>query len=304
MTPFVTVFVVAAILLALAGAWILAAAFRRPIATARRIGRWQLGRAGLRRHTMPCPLGTLTWWSGGNGPTVVLLHGAGDTAGSWARVARALVRRHHVVAPDLAGHGESSPAHGPLSLSQILEGLRFVLDSEAVGERVTLVGNSMGGWVALLFALRSPQRVRLVVLENGTGLRGEGSPLELVPKTRTEAQDLANRVLGAAARPLPAFVLDDMMRELARGPVARLIESDWERFLLDGRLGEVAAPVDLIWGERDGVLSLPLAERTAAALRDARLHVVPGGGHILHRDRAADFIRTVQGVLEAHGVRP
>jgi len=79
-----------------------------------------------------------------------------------------------------------------------------VLDSEAVGERVTLVGNSMGGWVALLFALRSPQRVRLVVLENGTGLRGEGSPLELVPKTRTEAQDLANRVLGRPRVPCPA----------------------------------------------------------------------------------------------------
>jgi len=304
MTPLVTALVTAAVVLALAGAWILAAVVRRPIATARRIGRWQLRGAGLRRRTTSCPLGTLAWWSGGSGPTVVLLHGAGDTAGSWARVARALVRHHHVVAPDLAGHGESSPAHGPLSLSQILEGLRFVLDSEAAGERVTLVGNSMGGWVALLFTLRSPQRVRLVVLENGTGLRGEGSPLELVPKTRAEAQALANRVMGAAARPLPGFVLDDMMRELARGPVARIIESDWERFLLDGRLGGVAVPVDLIWGERDGVLPLPLAERTAAALRDARLHVIPGGGHMPHRDRAADFVRTLQGVLEARGVRP
>jgi pimeloyl-ACP methyl ester carboxylesterase len=273
------------------------ATFRRPIATARRWSRRKLSRAGLQKRSASGPLGTLTWWSGGQGPVVVLLHGAGDHAGTWALAAPALVADHRVVVPDLPGHGDSSPPDGPLTLAQIVDGLSAVLDHEAPGTRVALVGNSMGGWVALLFAVQHPGRVRHLVLENATGIRGEGSPLELVPTSCAQAQDLADKVLGAAARPLPAFVLDDMIRELSRGAVARLLESDWERFLLDGRLGEIAAPVDLIWGERDGILPLAMAERTAAQLHDARLHVVPGGGHILHRDRAADFSDVLARVL-------
>jgi pimeloyl-ACP methyl ester carboxylesterase len=292
---------VVALLVLVSGVALVVGAFRRPIAFARRLSRWKLPGGILRKRSMPCPLGTLTWWSGGDGPVVALLHGAGDQAGTWAPVATSLAASHHVVVPDLAGHGDSSPADGPLSLSQIVDGIRLVLDTEAAGKRVTLVGNSMGGWAALLFTLGHPERVRHVVLENATGIRGDGSPLELVPASRTEAQQLANRVLGAAARPLPSFVLDDMIRELARGPVARIIAGDWERFLLDGRLGEIAVPVDLIWGERDGVLPLPLAERTAAQLRDARLHVIPGGGHILHRDRARDFTDVLGRVLASRG---
>lgn len=296
-TTALVVLAVVAFLVLAAGVALVVAAFRRPIAVARRLSRWKLPGRVLRRRSLPCPLGTLTWWSGGEGPVVALLHGAGDQAGTWAPVAARLAAGHHVIVPDLAGHGDSSPADGPLSLSQVVDGLRLVLDAEAAGRRVTLVGNSMGGWAALLFTLRHPDRVRHVVLENATGIRGDGSPLELVPASRTEAQDLANRVLGAAARPLPGFVLDDMIRELAHGPVARIIASDWERFLLDGRLGEIAVPVDLIWGERDGVLPLPLAERTAAQLRDARLHVIPGGGHVLHRDRAREFTDVLGRVL-------
>ena len=277
------------------------AVFRRPIATARRWSRRKLSRAALQKRSASGPLGTLTWWSGGQGPVVVLLHGAGDHAGTWALVAPALAESHRVLVPDLPGHGDSSPAAGPLSLSRIVDGLAAVLDEEAPGKRVALVGNSMGGWAALLYAVRHPERVRHLVLENATALRGEGSPLELVPTSRAQAQELADKVLGAAARPLPGFVLDDLMSELASGPVVRMIDSDWERFLLDGRLGEIAVPVDLIWGERDGVLPLAMGERTAAQLRAARLHVIPGGGHILHRDRAREFAQVLARALASRG---
>jgi pimeloyl-ACP methyl ester carboxylesterase len=277
------------------------AVFRRPIATARRWSRRKLSSRGLRKRSANWSPGALTWWSGGEGAVVVLLHGAGDHAGTWALVAPALAESYRVLVPDLPGHGDSAPAAGPLSFSQIVDGLAALLDEEAPGRRVALVGNSMGGWAALLYAIRHPERVRHLVLENATALRGEGSPLELVPTSRAQAQDLADKVLGAAARPLPGFVLDDMMRELASGPVARMVVSDWERFLLDGRLGEIEVPVDLIWGERDGVLPLAMADRTAAQLRDARLHVIPGGGHILHRDRAREFAEVLARVLALRG---
>lgn len=271
--------------------------YSRPLATARLLSRLALRRAGLRQHTATTPLGRLSWWTGGSGRLVVLLHGAGDQAGTWARLAPTLLRHHRVVAPDLAGHDGSDPIDGPLSLGRIVDALEQVVSREAPGERFVLVGNSLGGWIALLYALRTPHAVAHLVLESSGGLRREAVPVDLLPRDRAHAQDLLNRALGGAARPIPAFVLADMVREAPTSAVARTMASDWERYLLDGRLSEIDAPVDLIWGERDGIVPLTYGEHMVRQFRDARLHVVAGGGHLLHRDRAADFARVLAQVL-------
>lgn len=269
----------------------------RPLATARALSRLALRRAGMRQHLATTPAGRLSWWTGGSGPVVVLLHGAGDQAGTWANLAPTLVRHYRVVAPDLAGHGGSDPPDGPLSLGGIVDGLEQVVSREAPGERFVLVGNSLGGWIALLYALRHPHAVAHLVLESSGGLRSESPHIDLLPRDRTHAQELLNRALGGAARPVPAFVLADMVREAPASPVARTMASDWERYLLDGRLPEIEAPVDLIWGERDGIVPLSHGQHMARQFRDARFHAVAGGGHLLHRDRATDFAKVLHQVL-------
>ena len=103
--------------------------FLRPIATTVRLRRRALRRAGLRKTKLTTTVGKQIVWHGGDGPLLVLLHGAGDQAGTWNKVATELKRHFQLVIPDLAGHGESDPVAGALSLGTLLTALAQVLDA-------------------------------------------------------------------------------------------------------------------------------------------------------------------------------
>lgn len=244
-----------------------------------------LVRAGLVERSLAGARGELTYFAGGSGEaTVVLLHGVNDQAGAWAKVVPGLARRAHVVVPDLPGHGESAPATGPIEPSDLLAGLDAVLAAESPAEPAILVGNSMGGWLALLYARAHPQRVARVVLVNGAVLTApppEG--LTLLPRTRTEARREVQLLFGPHAPYVPDFVLAHLARRSARAPLARMRVPPAPEFRLDGRLGEIAVPVDVVHGDEDGLLPLAYAERVADELPDARLVVLPQCGHIPQR---------------------
>src|SRR6185295_2247265 len=72
--------------------------------------RFRLRLAGLEHRTLPAPRGTLSYWEGGKGPLLVLVHGLGNDAGIWAPVAPALLAKHRLLVIDLPGHGTSAPA--------------------------------------------------------------------------------------------------------------------------------------------------------------------------------------------------
>jgi len=101
-------------------------------------------------------------------------------------VARSLAARYRLVIPDLAGHGESAPLAGPIPFADLFGGLEAVVGQQAGGKRVTLVGNSLGAWIAMVFAARHPERVERVVAVNGGPLMGAGGGPSLLPKTREE----------------------------------------------------------------------------------------------------------------------
>lgn len=272
--------------------------FVRPLATLRALERVALRRVGLRAKRIDTARGSLTWWVGGEGRPLLLLHGAGDHAATWWRVAKALNRRFRLIAPDLPGHGESGPPSGPLSLGTMADAVQRILDIETPHTPVVIVGNSMGAWLAEIVALRAPRAVSRLILESGSGTRGDGDPADLIPRSREHAQELMNRALGSLARPVPRFMLDDIVRQAPTSPIARIVAGDWERHLLDGRIGELEMPVDLIWGERDGVVPVEYARLEVAQFRDARLHVVPGGGHVLHRQASQAFIGLLEEIVD------
>ena len=98
----------------------------------------------------------------GRGPTVVLVHGLGSDYDDWLPVARDLARDHRVVFVELPGHG-LAPMTTPFALEQATLALDRAL-AEQADDPVVLVGHSVGGLVAAAEALRSPQRVRGLVL--------------------------------------------------------------------------------------------------------------------------------------------
>lgn len=96
-------------------------------------------------------------WHGGTGPLLVLPHGAGDQAGTWNKVAPELKHHFRLVIPDLAGHGESDPVAGVLSLGTLLTALEQVLDAIPWRDLPpALAGNSLGAWMSMLYAQKHP----------------------------------------------------------------------------------------------------------------------------------------------------
>jgi 2-hydroxy-6-oxonona-2,4-dienedioate hydrolase len=261
-----------------------------PLDVYEQLSRTGLWMAGFEKAVISAPRGRLVYWHGGTGQTVVLLHGANDQAGSWAQIAKALKAKYRVLVPDLPGHGSSEPLKGTLSIGDVLEGLDRLLEAELHAEKVTLVGNSMGGWVALLYALRHPDRVSHVVLENGVAIRREGIQVTMMPSNRAEARMMMEALTGPDAPRFPTFVLDHLVRRAPTSPLARLVQSGSEGFSLEGRLHEISAPVTLLWGEADQLLPLAYAKKVADQLPVAMLKVVPRCGHVPHRECRAFFL--------------
>jgi abhydrolase domain-containing protein 6 len=235
--------------------------------------------SGLVRHERD----GLVWFEGGSGATVVLLHGANDQAGTWAAVARALVQRHHVIVPDLAGHGESEPREGAIPIPLIVEKLHVVIGA---ADAVTLIGNSMGAWIAILYALAHPQRVARLVLESGGGLT---IPLAvpLIATTRDDANLILRAVHGPNAS-LPDWTVDALLARAKSAPLLRLTEL--AESCVDTRLGDVHAPTTIVWGRDDGVVPLRYVEALRDGIAGAQLHVIEGAAHIPHAQQPERFL--------------
>ena len=301
MTRSVKLLLAAVILLVLAGLAVFLVARMRPLAMYAASGRRALLSAGLKKAVVASPVGPQTFFRGGSGPVLVLLHGAGDQAAAWSIVAPKLLPGRTLVVPDLAGHGDSAPEKGPLPVETLLQGLGAVLDEAAPKEPVTIVGNSLGAWLATLWAKDHPERVERIVLVNGGPLKHVAEGLTLQPKTRDEARKTVEALRDPGSIRVPDFVLDDVVREAAKGPIARLAAASdgMEKHVLEGRLGEVTVPVEIVWGASDRLMPLSYAERMRAGLPRARLTELPRCGHVPQQECPAAFAEALGRILSS-----
>jgi pimeloyl-ACP methyl ester carboxylesterase len=105
----------------------------------------------------------VSYRTAGSGPALLLLHGIANSSETWERVAPLLSERFTLIAPDLLGHGGSATPRGDYSLGAHASGARDI--ASALGhERVTVVGHSLGGGIALQFAYQFPERTERLVL--------------------------------------------------------------------------------------------------------------------------------------------
>lgn len=274
--------------------------FLRPLALDVFFHRLGLRKAGLRRRSVEGLMGTLIYFEGGSGRPVVLLHGAGDQAGTWAPIVRPLLRKYHLIIPDLLGHGQSGPSEGPIEIGQVLEGLQLLLDEVLGDQPLILVGNSLGAWLAFLLARVRPEQVERIFAFNGGPIRQENPGVNLLPVDREGARETMRGLMGSGARPLPGWVLDDIVRRTWAGPISRLAEAvaQMDAFLLDDKLKEINTPVDLIWGGEDDLFPPDYARRLREGLPDARLTFLPECGHMPQRECPHKVLEALLGALE------
>lgn len=255
--------------------------------------------------------------AGNAGSPVVLLHGGGVDAAhlSWEPTLEALADDHRVFAPDLPGYGGSDAPDAEYSMVYFQEFLDAFLDRLDLDEP-SLVGLSVGGGIALGYALRAPERVARLVLVDSYGLGSDpprgtaslASPLAwsalrhnralvrwglgAIVADRTTITDgmvaAAHRLLGQphAGRAFRRFYRDEV------GPDG--VSSDFR-----DRLGDLAVPTLLVHGADDDLIPVAWAQRARDRIPDARLAVFEDCGHWPPREKPEDFVRVVADFLAA-----
>lgn len=235
----------------------------------------------------------------GSGPVVVLLHGLGGNTSNWAFNVAALAQKYRVVVPDQLGFGRSDKPFINYRIGTYVDFLDKFLDELKI-EKASLVGNSMGGWVAALYALGRPARVERLVLVDAAGFR---PPKEfdlpalsgLNPSTREGMRQLASMVFANKVLFTSDAAIDLMLAQrISAGDgytIQSLIESIYRgEDMLDGRLGAIKHPTLIVWGREDGLTPLVReGERFKREIAGSQLVVFDNCGHVPQVERAAEF---------------
>ncbi len=227
-------------------------------------------------------------------PPVVLLHGAGANTTMWQDDITTWARHFRTYALDLVGEpGLSAPSRPPLASDAPARWLDDVLDALGIA-RAAFVGTSLGGWLALDYATRRPERVdRLALLcPGGVGRQKMGwlfRALLLRPLGAWGVRRSAGTVAGLD-RPEHRAVLDQLVLTFAQ------FKPRTERLPVfpDGVLRRLAMPVQVAVGGRDALFdSADTARRLARCVPHATVHVLPEAGHALlgQTDAVLTFLR-------------
>jgi 2-hydroxy-6-oxonona-2,4-dienedioate hydrolase len=239
--------------------------------------------------------------------TVILLHGLGANTDSWQFNVAALAAKYHVVALDQIGFGASDKPLLKYRVGTYTDFLDKFL-SELKIEKASLVGNSLGGWIAADFALKYPAKVEKLVLVDAAGFTpAKGLNDNLVYtlnfSTRDEVKTLLKLVFYNQALFGNSIFIDESLKmRVAAGDgytINSLIDSikRGEDFL-DGRVNAVKQPTLIIWGKQDGLLPLADGERFKREIANSQLIVFDKCGHVPQVEKALDFNSAVLKFLE------
>lgn len=254
------------------------------------------------------------YWRSGSGPPLVLLHGIGGSLEAWYRNIPALSAGHEVIALELPGCGRTTapPVYPKDTLGMFAQFAADELDQIGV-QRAVWVGSSLGGAVAIEYALRFPQRVEALILVSSAGMSTDiGWPLRFLtipglgewlsrPSRVTSERSLRGIVAD------PAVITDDEIDtafQLAQLPGAQhaflamlrvycsffgLKRSEIKRIV--GGLGQIEVPVLLVWGDRDVIVPVESMQTALRHLRQAQAAILPGAGHLPYVEQPEAFNR-------------
>ena len=240
--------------------------------------------------------GELEYALSGDGPALLLLHAFPLGLFMWEAQAEALAASHRVIRFDARGFGGSDLGQGPLTMERIADDGAALLDHLGVAKAV-VGGCSMGGYAALAFVRRHPQRLAGLVLQDTRA--GADTEEGKAGRAALAAKVLAEGSAAAASAFLPKLLGETTQREraaLVAGLRERILASSPQAIAdalhglaarADSRptLAEVRVPTLVLVGAED-VLTPPVeSEVMAAAIAGARLEIVPRAGHLANLER-------------------
>jgi 3-oxoadipate enol-lactonase len=228
----------------------------------------------------------------GDGPVLVLAHGAGGNRLSWWQQVPVFARRHRVIVFDHRGFGRSR--------ADDFDPREFAADLEAIlaaanAERVSLVCQSMGGWTGLPFALRHPARVRCLVLACTPGGYVDDAVLAAVAGVQQRIAEAGidhTPALGRSCvrrRPDLRYLYDQIgaLNEVGFAAAARLF--DRESRVAPAQAAKLTTPTLLLTGSEDLLFPPAMMHAVAKALPGASIQEVEGAGHSIYFEQPERF---------------
>ncbi|HSF97775.1 MAG TPA: alpha/beta fold hydrolase [Ornithinibacter sp.] len=261
---------------------------------------------------------TFSYSDSGSGPALLFIHGLLGSQRQWAHLVDRLDEDHRVIVPDLFGHGDSAKPMGDYSLGAHAATLRDLLDRLEI-DRVTIVGHSLGGGIAMVFSYLFPERVERLVLVSSGGLGREVSPL-LRSATLPGAEYVLPVIasgwmrdrLASAGRALQKVGVnpgsditqvwqgftslgDADTRRAFLATTRAVIDPGGQSVTAHDYLPEAAPiPTLVVWGTKDRMIPAWHAASATASIPGCRVELFQGAGHFPHLDdpdRFADVVR-------------
>ena len=243
------------------------------------------------------------YFTGGEGEPLVVIHGGGAGAHSWLQNVAELSEHYRIYVPDLPGFGCSQPMDGDYGIPEFVD---FVEDFTcSLGlKRFHLVGHSLGGSIALHYALKFPHKIGKLVLISCMFL---GKEIALWVKVLSSCAFC--RSLGVAAAAIfkavkwlvglvyaPFKLVNPFSQtQVNLGKIVATLEEQVEALL--SQLSKLIVPTLLVWGSNDGIVPVSQAYAAAQLIPDCQLHVFEGGGHCAYKRNIKEFSHLLTGFL-------
>jgi pimeloyl-ACP methyl ester carboxylesterase len=240
--------------------------------------------------------------SGTHKPVIVMVHGFTATKELWARFAKHLVKDFRIIAPDLAGHGQTE--YNPnfdYGIPAQCERLKGLLDELGI-KQVHITGNSMGGFIAANFAKMYPINVLSVGLQDPAGVTTpEQSAMELMLAQGRNPFEVNSQaefkqfyaMTTVKQNILPPFLLR-IMSEIyiqRREEFANIFSGFYNRNLLDNDLAEITVPTQLQWGDKDQLIHVSGVKAWQAGIVTIDAKIWQGVGHMPYVEIPAESAR-------------
>ncbi|MBL9070714.1 MAG: alpha/beta fold hydrolase [Sphingopyxis sp.] len=228
-------------------------------------------------------------------PTLLLVHGFSGDKDNWSFLAPYLTRDYHIIAPDLPGFGENE-RNPDLAYDITAQTARLKAFVDALRlDRPHVAGNSMGGWIALRYALDYPGALASLILLNNAGINGEhesdlqkqAANLDYNPLVLANLEDADRLVAMVVHKPphipsrlKPVIYADGLKYRDQLDAIFWVIANEGRDHPLNDRLGDVKAPTLILWGRHDRLLDVSCVPVLEFGIAGSRSHIFEHVGHV------------------------
>jgi pimeloyl-ACP methyl ester carboxylesterase len=223
----------------------------------------------------------------GQTETVILLHGMGGDATNWAQTIKPLAAKYRVFALDQIGFGLSEKPSLNYRIMTFVDFLNQFYKELKI-EKTSLVGNSLGGWIAATFALTYPEKVERLVLVDSSGFKNLFDRMNYNVIDASSSAE-TRRLFSLLFYDDRKFVSDAAVERFFAKKIANGDSNTIQRLLasfargedmLDNRLAAVKQPTLIIWGREDELIPLEHGERLKKEIKGSQLFIIDKCGHV------------------------